>query len=156
MTGGQTLDPYVGGSTLSNIDSDIQNLTRVLSQIGQTLGDQQTGMPVTASTLINTGASADQSSVYAQPTTGFSITIPNACSWLNLDPAGTLAAGTVVMPTGPIDGQNVVVSSTEIITALTVDPSAGQTVKGAPTTIAANSSFAYRYRLATATWYRLL
>ena len=100
-----------------------------------------------------------QASPYTQtaPTTGFSITIGNAINFLILTPAGTLATGTVKMPASPQDGQEVTVSSTQIISALTVSANAGQTIDGGITagTFAANSFAKWKYVLATTTWYRV-
>lgn len=99
-------------------------------------------------------ATADQSKSVQTPTTGFSITIGNNTSTLYLTPAGTLATGSIALPTTPIDGQQVQVGSSQIITALTVTSS--QTINNAPTTIGtAGSGFKYIYHLATTTWLRL-
>jgi hypothetical protein len=104
--------------------------------------------------FIHLFAIADQSKSVQVPITGFSITIANNTSTLILDPAGTLAAGTVALPATPIDGQEVTVTSSQIITALTVTSS--QTIKNAPTTIGtAGIGFKYIYHLANTTWYRL-
>lgn len=105
--------------------------------------------------FIATKAIADQSKSVQVPTTGFSITIADNTSTLTLNPAGTLATGTVTMPATPIDGQLIRVMSSQIITALTVSPNSGQTVNGAPTTLAANTGFGYIYHLAGTTWYRM-
>lgn len=88
------------------------------------------------------------------PGTGFSITISNGVSSLILDPAGTLATGTIVLPAAPTDGQLVNVSSSQIITALTVSPNSGQSIKNAPTTLTAGGGFKYLYMVSNATWYR--
>jgi hypothetical protein len=85
------------------------------------------------------------------PTTGFSITIAGTTKTQILDPAGTLATGTITMPAAPRDEQIVRVASSQTITALTVSPNAGQSIKNAPTTLAAGGVFAYSYDLATAT-----
>lgn len=101
---------------------------------------------------------------YQTPATGFNITIPSTVDNLVLNPAGTLATGTIVMPATPIDGQRVVVSTSQIITALTVSPNAGQTLLNAPTTLQlwANTAgaisgygFSYIYILSITTWVRL-
>jgi len=74
--------------------------------------------------------------------------------WLLLTPAGTLATGTVTLP--PVadcfDGQEVLVTSTEAITALTVAGN-GATVSGAPAALAADGFFKLRYNLLLTTWY---
>ena len=88
------------------------------------------------------------------PLTGFTITVGDRVLVLTLTPAGTLAAGTIVMPALPVDGQPFEASSTKIITALTVSPGAGQTINNAPTAMAAGIGFAYYYNQAAKTWYR--
>jgi hypothetical protein len=100
-------------------------------------------------------ATADQSYSLQTPTTGFSITIANYTSTLILNPAGTLASGTITMPASPIDGQIVQVSSSQTVTALTVSPNTGQTLSGAPTTITATAGFRYIYNLSGTNWYRI-
>jgi hypothetical protein len=105
--------------------------------------------------LIHGYAIADQSRSYQNPATGFVITFANNISTLLLDPAGTLASGQVWMPLVPVDGQIVRFSSTQEVTALAVLPQAGQTLKNAPTTIAAGQGFAWIYVLGIATWFRL-
>lgn len=99
--------------------------------------------------FINTNAD------YQVPTTGFSITISAGKRSLTLDPAGTLATGTITMPAAPVDGQKVAVSTTQTITALTTSANAGQSIKNAPTTLAAGAGFQYQYRASNTTWYRL-
>lgn len=108
----------------------------------------------TAGNFTHNNAIADKSYSYQAPATGFSITIANNITSLILDPAGTLATGTIAMPATPIDGQIVRASSSQIITTLTVAASAGQSIKNAPTTLAAGDTFAYIYRSTNTTWYR--
>jgi hypothetical protein len=100
------------------------------------------------------GAVLDQSCSRQVPTTGFSITIADACGRLILDPAGTLAAGTIVMPASPKDGQLCVIASSTAVTALTHSPNTGQSLKGALTALAANTAAAFTYVVASTTWYR--
>jgi len=102
----------------------------------------------------NSGAYIDLSYSYQTPTTGFAITIANTAGRSILDPAGTLAAGTITMPAAPKDGQLCRIASTQAVTALTHSPNTGQTLKGALTTIAANGFAEYTYRSANTTWYR--
>jgi hypothetical protein len=93
------------------------------------------------------------------PTAGFNITVTSlgVDVWLLLRPAGTLATGTVTLPPAAQcnDGQVVQVTSTQIITALTVDGN-GATVSGAPLTIGADGTFSLKYRQPLATWYRIV
>lgn len=88
---------------------------------------------------------------YQVPLTGFSIT-PIAGKTI-LNPAGTLATGTITMPATPFDGMMVRVSTTQTITSLTVSANTGQSISNAVTTLAAGGRLGYIYRAANATWY---
>lgn len=103
--------------------------------------------------VVPTGLSVPTAPIVV-PTTGFSITIANTTRAQILDPAGTLATGTVTMCPAPRDGQIVEISSTQIITGFTVSANAGQSIKNAPTTIAAGGCVSFRYDGDTTTWYR--
>ena len=91
------------------------------------------------------------------PTTGFSITmlasVGSIGSVLTLNPAGTLATGTILLPKQPTDGQVAEVSTTATVTSLTVSGN-GATIKNAPTTLLAGNGFAYYYSAASAAWFR--
>ena len=89
------------------------------------------------------------------PTTGFTNTIANTTSYYILEPAGTLATGTLTMPASPVNEQVVTVASTQEITALTHSPNTGQTLKGALTTITVDGNASWIYRTANTTWYRV-
>jgi hypothetical protein len=91
---------------------------------------------------------------YSAPSaTGFSVALTAPDTWLLLTPTGTLAAGTVTLPSAPNDRSTVTVSSTQAVTSLTVSASA--TLNGAPTTIAANGYFSMRYDGVLKGWYRV-
>ena len=89
------------------------------------------------------------------PTTGFTNTIANTTSYYIIEPAGTLATGTLTMPASPVNEQVVTIASTQTITALTHSPNTGQTLKGALTTIAVDGNASWIYRTANTTWYRV-
>lgn len=92
---------------------------------------------------------------YAAPSASpFTVTVAQGNTWLLLTPTGTLAVGTIVLPSAPTDKSEVSVNCTQIVTALTVS-AGGTTVTGAPTTLAANAFFTMRYDAATAAWYRV-
>jgi hypothetical protein len=101
-----------------------------------------------------TGASTGRVVAYATPTTGFAITIANATAVEILNPAGTLATGTLTMPAAPGDTQEVCISSSQTITAITVSANAGQSIVAPPTAMSAGG-FCYIYNLAATTWFRL-
>ena len=91
---------------------------------------------------------------YVQPTTGFSQAINNGISTLVLDPAGTLATGTVTMPSAPGDGQTVQIKTSQAIAALTIAAPGGATVTGAmPFSMAIGQTIDCLYRAANTTWY---
>lgn len=90
---------------------------------------------------------------YFAPVTGATVQYPNATSDVTLEPAGTLATLTVAFPTNPVDGQNIVVSTSQTLTALTLTTTVG-TILNAPTTLLAGEAFAYKYLLTQNKWFR--
>ena len=92
---------------------------------------------------------------FQTPVTGFSYTVPAGVVGTVFIPAGTLATGTIIMPATPADGMTVNLSSTQIITALTLNANTGQTIVNAITTLIAGGNAAYLYRLSNTTWYRV-
>lgn len=99
------------------------------------------------------GAHNDTNYSFQTPSTGFSVTLANNIWHTVLDPAGTLATGTVILPALPGDGMIVNVRSSQVITALTVSPNSGQSVLGNPTAFAAGGIFECIYHLGNTTWY---
>jgi hypothetical protein len=98
-------------------------------------------------------------SVYT-PTTGFSIAVPSPVSqqqWMLLQPAGTLASGTITLPLNTItpDGTEVLITSTQIVTTLTVGLNGASNAFGAPTTLAANGFARLRFVQSQNSWYRI-
>ena len=94
------------------------------------------------------------------PGTGFNVTVPTPVSeqqWMVIQPAGTLAAGTINLPlnTGTPDGTQVLVTTTQIITSFTLALNGASNAFGAPTTLAANAFFTVRFYQATNSWYRV-
>lgn len=90
---------------------------------------------------------------YQVPTTGFSYTFTTYNVWFAV-PAGTLATGTITMPASPVDGMMVTITSTQQITALTINANTGQSIiAGGAVQLNANTSRQYMYRLANTTWY---
>lgn len=86
---------------------------------------------------------------------GFSETFAALQDVMILSSGGTLATGTVTMPSTPLNGQVVHIAAAMTVTALTVSPNAGQSIVGAPTTIGATLPVAFVYRSANTTWYRI-
>ena len=94
------------------------------------------------------------------PGAGFNITVPTPVSeqqWMLIQPAGTLATGTVTLPlnTGVPDGTQVLITSTQTITAFTIALNGAAAIFGDVSTIAAGNAVQYRYYLATNSWYNI-
>jgi len=94
------------------------------------------------------------------PGAGFNVTVPTPVSeqqWMLLQPAGTLATGTITLPlnTGTPDGTQLLVTTTQIITAFTLALNGAAAAFGAPTTLAANAFFTMRFYQSTNSWYRI-
>ncbi len=95
--------------------------------------------------------------VYSAPSaTGFSVTIAPPTTGqsvlLLLTPAAGYAAGTIVLPSSAVDGQEVSCTCTQSVAALTVS---GGTINGAPTALTANGFFKLRYDGIFGAWYRV-
>jgi hypothetical protein len=89
---------------------------------------------------------------YQVLTTGFTYTFAAGTTVLVINPAGTLATGTITFPAAPVDGMTVTFSSTQQITALTLAGNS-KTIVSAVTFLPANQSTTYVYRLSNTTWY---
>jgi len=90
---------------------------------------------------------------YVTPTTGATITVnPSGFVKLLIDPAGTLATLTVNLPASPSDGDNVSLSSSQIVTGFTMG---GGTIVGALTTLVVATFAAYMFNAASGKWWRV-
>jgi hypothetical protein len=88
-------------------------------------------------------------------TTGFSYTFASGTTTLIANPAGTLATGTITMPATPADGMVITITTTQQITALTINGNTGQSIGGTQVSLmAANSAMSFVYRQSNTTWYR--
>lgn len=138
ISGGDLLPVYVS----NNGDARKVSITQLLQYFQQVFA-----APTVATNLYTPG-------------TGFNITVPTPTSeqqWIVIQPASTLAAGTLTLPlnTGVPDGTQVLVTTTQEITALTVALNGAANAYGAPTTLAANAFFTMRFYQATNSWYRI-
>jgi len=91
----------------------------------------------------------------AAPTSsGFTVTIADSTDdqiWLILNPTGSFAAGTIVLPASPVDGQTLQVTSSAAIA--TVMLSSGASIYGAPTSLGVGGFFELRYYALEGAWY---
>lgn len=97
---------------------------------------------------------------YQVPLTAFSITPANGVAFLMLNPAGTLATGTLTMQAQPADGQRFSVFTSQTQTAITIAANTGQTMDAGvigiaqPTALTAKTTYTWRYVASLATWVR--
>ena len=88
-------------------------------------------------------------------TTGFSYTFASGTTTLIINPAGTLATGTITMPATPADGMVITFMTTQEITAITINGNTGQSIGGTQVAqLPANSALSFVYRQSNTTWYR--
>jgi hypothetical protein len=95
------------------------------------------------------------------PGSGFNITVPTPVSndqWMLLQPAGTLATGTITLPlnTGVPDGTTVLITTTQEITSLTIALNGASAIYGAVTSLAAGAATAIRFYQPTNSWYQII
>lgn len=93
---------------------------------------------------------------YFTPTTGSTVTLANANADVRvfLNPAGSLLALTVEMPTNPFNGQSCVISSSNAITSLTLSVAGGVTILSALTSMTANAFGGWTWCSNPNTWFR--
>lgn len=110
----------------------------------------------------DTDTNAFTKQFYAPNATGFSVTITDGDDddnnvWLILTPNASYAAGTIVLPafTSLRDTQEVLVNCTRQVNALTIDKNGATAVRGAPSSLAADSFFRLKYDAQLKTWYRV-
>ena len=94
------------------------------------------------------------------PGTGFNIAVPTpvaAQQWMLIQPAGTLALGTITLPlnTQTPDGTEVLVTTTQQITGFTLALNGATAAYGAPSTLSAEDFFRMRFVQSTNSWYRI-
>ena len=103
---------------------------------------------------------------YFTPTTGTSIPLTNTNTFAPFpvqtyifNPAGTIAALTVVTPGFPEDGQEIVMASTQIVTTLTITatatPAGTPTIYGGLAAFTAGGYFKLKYSVAGNLWIRV-
>lgn len=99
---------------------------------------------------------------YNVPVTGDTITLTNITRQLIVEPAGTIAALTVVLPAAStlLNSQRLGICGTQIVTTLTMTAGSGTTISNAatamliPVATGAASCPEWIYRTANTTWYR--
>jgi hypothetical protein len=117
--------------------------------------DVPRGVPQAGNQYVTIGQIAGAPSyTFNVPVTGFALTFANNQDWFVLNPAGTLAAGTITFAPNPSDAQRECVVSSQAVSTATFTANSGQTVVGAPTALAAGTSVCFVYVAPVATWFR--
>lgn len=122
--------------------------------------DRRASLAAIAAVLSLSSAASPPAQYAAPNATGFNVQIAPVATggsvYLLLTPAAGYAAGTITLPAQALckDGQEVLVTCTQAVTALTVAGN-GATVVGAPTTLAANAFFRLRFDGVFKNWYRI-
>jgi hypothetical protein len=121
--------------------------------------DTQTASGVAPQTVAVQSFMLDAGVQFLVPTAGQSLQINNNVANVVMDPAGTLATLTLLMPLVPVDGQHLAIASTQTITALTLTPQAGATIAQNPTAITVSTTTSYGlkfiWRASVSKWIRL-
>jgi len=106
-------------------------------------------------------ASPDLSVNLYVPGSGANITVPTPVSdqqWMLIQPAGPLAALTITFPlnTGVPDGTEILITTTQTITALTLAINGASAIFGNVTTLPAGTAVRYRFYQPTNSWYSIV
>jgi len=94
------------------------------------------------------------------PSAGFNITVPTPVSndqWMLIQPASTLASGTITLPlnTGVPDGTTVLITTTQEITSLTIALNGATAIYGGVSFLGAGTATAIRFYQPTNSWYQI-
>lgn len=122
------------------------------TQIANSAPPQTVTIPIT---LLDSGS---YSYLAVPGSSTYLATIPNNINTFILDPTATVSIMTLTMPSSPLNGQQLHITSTHTITAFVLVGAAGQTISNNPTilTVSTTGSFGYTFMWDTpnTTWYR--
>jgi len=94
------------------------------------------------------------------PSAGFNITVPTPVAeqqWMLLQPAGTLATGTITLPlnTGVPDGTELLITSTQEVTVFAIALNGATAIYGAVNSLSGGAALRFRFYQATNSWYNI-
>lgn len=126
-------------------------------------GDNQDYRAASAAVVMNwiesNFISPDPVTQNVTPADGFTITMTQngTDAWLLMVPTGAIATGTITLPasTVAVDGQVAMITTTIQITTLTLDKNGATAILGAPSSMAAQSTFKLKYNALTTSWYNI-
>lgn len=138
-----------GGTT-----SSFPALKNISALLAVRLADDSADGAISFSSYQHSQQEVDVSFTFNQPTTGQTVTLATGTETAIIKPAGTLANLTVTLPTcsAGANGSIARFSSTQVITALTVNATAGS-VAAAPSSLAVGGGAKFICRGADTTWY---
>ena len=91
--------------------------------------------------------------------TGFSIQVNDSGNntWLIINPAAGYASGSITLPavSNCVDGQEVLVNTSQAVASFTVNGNGAISVVGAPSSLSAGDFFRMRFQYQTKIWYRV-
>lgn len=121
--------------------------------------DTTTASGVTAPATIYSGKPATSIDLvtksFVVPTTGTTVTIPQGCLTYLVNPAGSLAALTVAMQSGMVDGQRQVIVFKQAITSQSFTATGASMDWTGGTAVAANQRIEFIYDAPTFKWWRV-
>ena len=141
-----------GGVSVALKPQDIAKLAKLLSALCMGGGGGgASGGGDGSNTSAGTGlmAALVWSYLYAQPTSGATVSMQSDAPVTIVDPAGTLASLTVVFPSSPEDGQVQLLTFTQSVTTLTLS---GVAAAG-PTSATPGSRWTFQYAAVTGQWF---
>lgn len=86
---------------------------------------------------------------------GFSVTLESNSHTILTAAAGFTSGGAITLPPAPVDKDEVLFTSNQLISSFTFTPGAGKTVQGAPTSLSANGFFRLKYDETYQVWIRV-
>ena len=141
-----------GKVATQNMAATFPSLTGTVLSGSQNLLDDGAGNATIHGLASLVGGVADASFSTQTPSSGFSITVSNNCSTLQLTPASALASGSITMPSSPGNGQWLLVASTQTVFSVTFNPASGQTIVNAPTSLPSGVEICFQYQSSSSRW----
>lgn len=124
-------------------------------------GDTRSVSAQTVATFAVANIDNGYATQYAVPLTGSTVQVAPPVDgesvWLLMTPAAALASVVIQAPPvyACIQGQEMLVNSTQAVTSLFVNGNGANAVFGGPTTLAANGFFRMRFDVPSRSWFRV-
>lgn len=140
------------GSSLTRVDPENADLLALWSS---SAGDWR-GTPVSSLVAFIRALTDDKVTQYFAPSSSpASVTVADGNTWLLMTPSGTIGSTTITYPTSKADKDEIIVTSSQILSAITHTGNGATISNGAPTSLSAGASFTMRYDAVLNTWFRV-